>query len=144
MKALAILVLSAASLSAQSAQYIQVRPYYGDEMQYLYRQKGDIDKQIAALQALISKEYLVQEHCLGEECQSGTKAGWENGFVFTEDWKLIVPRPIGERDECEIGSGEAAGVGLNVVIGDPDAVGQDDADAIQRAIDYVKKWQKKP
>ena len=107
MKALWILLL-ASTACAQSARVVQLSPSDVPEAQRVYAALAEAQKAVEAFNAKVAKEYLNNPPCgwvmsSSDLCSAYPTPGWENGFIFSEDFKFIVPKPIEQMNMCKLG-----------------------------------------
>lgn len=99
------LLLLTTMVSAQSAKVIQLDAATSAEAAQLYAQRNEVEKNIEALEAKIRRERLNDPPCAwvtssSDLCEAYPTPGWENGFVFSEDFKYIVPKPDEQQKSC--------------------------------------------
>lgn len=78
-----ILLLTASVVQAQTAKVIVLNSNDAEKAKSLYAQKTAIEKQIDEFTKTVTNTYLMN----GKD----VKDGWANGFMFSEDFKSIVP-----------------------------------------------------
>lgn len=109
--ALTLLMLAGAA-NAQDAKVIALDAADAAEAHRLHDAKVAADKALADFTETIRKKYTTREvtypscgsglisqyGCVNGNPQKGTEPipGWEYQFVFSEDWKFIVPKPLVE------------------------------------------------
>jgi hypothetical protein len=106
------LLLTTMWASAQTAKYITLQPQDAENMKAIDKAIADKQEERSKYLVIIKNRYTVLDKCpLGHNCTyadsiitlGGTSIdyrryyvpGWENGFEFSEDYKLIVPVPQG-------------------------------------------------
>src|ERR1700735_1313081 len=106
---IALGLLAALAASAQTAKVVQLSPLDAEKARSLYEQSDRIDKEISDLEVQIGQQYISNMEprtgCVNynkaldsvpcEEPKGKTftlQPGWESGFVFSDNFKFIVPK----------------------------------------------------
>jgi hypothetical protein len=98
----ALIVVCAGAVFGQTAQVIELTPNEAKQAATLYAEKAAVEAKIEALRnALTSKYVMVRTLQVGSakgwvDCGPGgclpvTRPEWLNGFVYSTDFKFIVP-----------------------------------------------------
>jgi hypothetical protein len=100
---LALALILAAPLLAQTAEVIQLTPGDAAEAKALYAQQAEIQYRIKELEFRIEQDYLTvprpKEGCLSfsTNLDYGSArcvlSGWDYGFTYSTDFRYIVPTP---------------------------------------------------
>ena len=88
---IALLLCSITALG-QTAKVIALSPEDAKEAKSLYAQQAEIEKRIDMFRLQISDTYL-RNYEKKNPYVFSPKPGWDAGFLFSEDFKYIVPRP---------------------------------------------------
>jgi hypothetical protein len=102
-----LLVIAGACAPGQTAQVIQLTPEEAKQAAALYAEKAAVEAKIEALRVTLNDKYARSVCPAGATCSClfnvGTgycisdriyKSGWENGFIYSSDFKFIVPAPL--------------------------------------------------
>jgi hypothetical protein len=106
---MAAVLLFAVGAIAQDAKVVALSADEAAQAQALYARKAEIEKQISDLYDELDKKYIQSSHVYSSKYQivlsgckkisetqqvcTGSRAGWDWGFVYSEDFKYIVPKP---------------------------------------------------
>jgi hypothetical protein len=89
------------SVNGQTAKVIALTPDETKEAKSIAEARAELDKREVALRAQIDVRYLHTKEPQGNVITTHTfadgdwyyvRSGWENGFLFSDDWKFIVPK----------------------------------------------------
>lgn len=97
------LLLVGAAAPAQTAKVVALTPQETKEAAALHKQLDDLQKKILEYDVKLAAKYLITTDTKDAVCPvaNGTylKKGWEKTFIYSEDYKYIVPDPTGI-DQC--------------------------------------------